>query len=58
MKLLLECSDEDYQVAMLVSISKLASRSTILVSEHVCNLICEVPTVEQVRMMIAIPYNT
>ncbi|KAM5553400.1 hypothetical protein ABKV19_025555 [Rosa sericea] len=33
-KLLLECSDEDYQVAMLVSISKLASRSTILTSEH------------------------
>lgn len=34
-KLLLDCSDKDYQVAMLVSLSKLASRSTILISEHV-----------------------
>ncbi|CAB4273026.1 unnamed protein product [Prunus armeniaca] len=35
LKLLLEFSDEYYQVAMLVSLSKLASRSTILISQQV-----------------------
>ncbi|KAK9939018.1 hypothetical protein M0R45_015727 [Rubus argutus] len=34
-KLLLGCSDEGYHVAMLVSLSKFASRSTILISKHV-----------------------
>ncbi|XP_021830101.1 uncharacterized protein LOC110770298 isoform X2 [Prunus avium] len=35
LKLLLEFSDEYYQVAMLVSLSKLASKSTILISQQV-----------------------
>ncbi|PQP93056.1 uncharacterized protein Pyn_38183 [Prunus yedoensis var. nudiflora] len=35
LKLLLEFSDEYYQVAMLVSLSKLSSKSTILISQQV-----------------------
>ncbi|KAM0985608.1 hypothetical protein ACFX13_013084 [Malus domestica] len=35
LKLLLESADEDCQVAMLVSLSKLASRSTVLISQQV-----------------------
>ncbi|XP_050374497.1 LOW QUALITY PROTEIN: uncharacterized protein LOC126792034 [Argentina anserina] len=55
-KLLSECPDEDYRVAMLVSVSKLASRSMIILSEHVCNLVIQVPITKQVRTMMPISY--